>query len=169
MIIRLAHLSDLPAVLEIQNAFIRDTFITFNSQEKTISDLEKLKVQRSLLVAIADEKVVGFVSFRPFRDGPGYAHVAEHTIAISPNAQRKGLGSSLMTALEIEARRQGIDILVAGISSANPQGQRFHKACGFQQTGYMPGVGRKFGQTLDLILMQKVISQAHEETSAIWS
>ena len=63
-----------------------------------------------------------------------------------------------MAALEDAARAEGVHVLIAGISSANPGAIVFHTALGFAEVGRMPEVGRKQGQWLDLVLMQKILS-----------
>lgn len=47
--------------------------------------------------------------------------------------------------------------MVAGVSSANPDGRAFHVACGYTETGVLPQIGRKFDQWFDLHLLTKHI------------
>ncbi|SDW65003.1 phosphinothricin acetyltransferase [Ruegeria halocynthiae] len=159
MIIRQARLEDAPAIAAITNAIIRDTLVTFTTVERgadaIAADIEARG--NSYLVAEQDGQVVGFATYGPFRAGPGYARCAEHTIQLAPAGRGHGAGRALMSALERVARRAGIHVLIAGISSTNPAAIEFHSAIGFRQVGRMPEVGRKWDQWLDLVLMQKII------------
>lgn len=155
MILRRARSSDASQIAALQNAIIRDTLITFTTDEKSVAQIEAQIVDSVVTVAEVEGQFAGFASFGPFRNGPGYAHVAEHSIHLEEHARGQGVGRALMAQLEAEAVAQGIAILIAGISGANPTAVAFHEACGFVKTGALPGVGRKQGRTLDLILMQK--------------
>lgn len=157
MILRAATFSDAGAICDITNSIIRDTLITFTTVQKTTADIADQITRRGprFLVAETDGQVVGFATYGPFRAGPGYAQTAEHTIQLAPSARGQGIGRALMQKLEHVADQDGIQVLVAGISSANPDAVAFHTRLGFDQVGLMPGVGFKAGQWLDLILMQK--------------
>ncbi|MBE0453499.1 MAG: N-acetyltransferase family protein [Roseovarius sp.] len=157
MILRPATPADIPAILAIWNPLIRDTSITFTTIEKTPETLAADIAARgpAFLVAESIGTLLGFASYGPFRGGPGYAHTAEHTVILSGPARGQGIGSALMTRLEEAARGQGIHALVGAVSGANPGAIAFHRAIGFDRVGHLPQVGRKFGQWLDLVLLQK--------------
>lgn len=152
--IRPATVHDAPAIAAIWNPVIRDTLVTFNSVEKTAADIEAMILERPFFVS-DDQGVRGFAHYGPFRGGGGYAHVAEHTIMLGDGAKGKGVGRALMQALETHAKTNGIEAFWAGVSSSNPVGVAFHKALGFQEIALLPDVGKKFGQYLNLHLMQK--------------
>lgn len=161
-LIRQARLEDAEAIAKIANDMIRDTLITFTSDEKTSAALRDVIAERGprYLVAEVGGQVVGFATYGAFRGGPGYRHTAEHSIQLASAAQGGGLGRRLMARLEDVARDDGIHVLVAGVSGANPGGIAFHAALGFAEVGRMPQVGRKWGQWLDLVLMQKILSES---------
>ena len=158
--IRAATHADADAIAAIWNPVIRDTVITFNPVEKTpamICDMldERAALGQGVFVAEGAGGVVGFALYGQFRGGVGYAHTAEHTIVLGPDARGLGLGKALMTAIEDHARAAGIHTLWAGVSSGNMDGVRFHAHMGFTEIATLPQVGRKFDQWLDLVLMQK--------------
>ncbi len=63
-----------------------------------------------------------------------------------------------MRRLIEHARQQNIHVMVAAIDHANTASIALHEKPGFQQTGYLPQVGKKFGQWRDLVLMQLIPS-----------
>lgn len=161
MKIRPAHHKDAQDIAQISNALIRDTLITFTTCERSAAQVAVDIIERGcrFLVAEVNGKVVGFATYAPFRAGPGYAHTMEHSIQLTDESHGKGIGRALMEQLENVARDDGVHVLVAAVSAANPGGVAFHKAIGFEPSGRMPQVGFKAGQRLDLVLMQKIVGK----------
>ena len=159
MTIRSAEPEDAEAVSAISNAVIRETLVTFTTKCRDPADIAADITARgdAFLVAERHDVVVGFATYGPFRSGPGYVHTREHSIQLAPEAQGQGLGRQLISALEHTAVRSGVHVLVAGISAVNPAAIRLHTAQGFTEVGRMPQVGHKWGQWLDLVLMQKTV------------
>ncbi|MEO9685415.1 MAG: N-acetyltransferase family protein [Tateyamaria sp.] len=147
-----ATADDADWITSLWNEVIADTFVTFTTEPKSQTAIAEMIATRPVLVL---PDAMGFATYGPFRAGPGYAATIEHTILLSPRAQGQGHGRTLLTALMNTARGEQKHIMVAGISGANPGAIAFHAALGFQQVAQMPEVGRKGGQWLDLILMQK--------------
>ncbi len=157
--IRTANSQDAPAIAGLWNAMIRETLSTFTTVEKTVADVEQMISDRDAAVVVAERggACLGFATFGPFRGGPGYAATAEHTIIVAPEANRSGLGGTLLAAIEEVARGQGVHVMVAAISHTNTAAEAFHSHQGYREVARMPEVGRKAGQWLDLVLMQKTL------------
>lgn len=156
MIIRPARPDDAEAVAAIQNPYIRNTLVTFNSRERTVEEIAKaIQMLPFFAVAEVDKRVTGFVCYDQFRKGPGYARCMEHTILLHPSSFGTGLGRGLMAAAENHAKADGIGSLWAGVSAGNPEGIAFHARIGFQEVARLPKVGYKFGAWIDLVLMRK--------------
>ena len=161
MIIRPAEPADIPAILALWNPYIRDTLVTFSSEEKTPESLAALIATRraagqEFFLAV-DGCLLGFVTYAQFRGGNGYAQAMEHTIILAADVAGKGVGRALMAHLENHARAGGVHTLLAGVSAGNPAGVAFHERVGFTVIARIPEVGRKFGQWWDLVLMQKML------------
>jgi len=165
VIVRQATAADAEGIAQITNQIIRDTLFTFTTQEKS-PELVAAEIARKgarFQVAEEDGEILGFASLGAFRAGPGYSWTCEHTIYLAQGARGRGLGRTLIATIEDVARAEGIHVLVAGISAANAAAMAFHAAMGFGEVGRLPQVGRKAGQWLDLVLMQKILA---DETDA---
>ena len=162
IVIRDASPEDALAIMHIWNANISNTFNTFNSHIKTGSEvkdtiLERKKRSFGFFVGECDSKVIGFATYFQFRSGIGYAKTLEHTIFVSDEIQRLGVGKALMVRLLEDAKRKGFQSIFAGISSSNHRAVKFHASLGFKAVTELPQVGYKFDKWLDLILMQKFL------------
>lgn len=157
MILRTAALADIPTILAIWNPLIRDTAVTFTTEEKTPETLAAELTARgeAFLVAEIAGRIAGFASFGQFRAGPGYRHTAEHTVILADHARGRGIGRALMTRLQEVARARNIHALIGAVSGENADALAFHEALGFARVGLLPEAGRKFGRWMDLVLLLK--------------
>lgn len=108
-----------------------------------------------ILAAVAGGNVRGYASYGPFRPFDGYRQTVEHSVYVAEGARGRGVGRALLAALKAEARRAQMHVMIGGIAAENEPSIRLHRKLGFVETGRLPGVGRKFGRTLDLVFMQK--------------
>ena len=162
MTVRPATEADLPRISEIWAPVIRDTTITFASDERPPEAVGRIIADRraagyEFFVAEVDGRVAGFVTYAQFRGGNGYVNSMEHSIILAPEAWGRGAGRALMAAVEGHARDRGAHTMVAVVSGENPAGVAFHAACGYQTQGTLREVGRKFGRWLDAVFMVKVL------------
>lgn len=153
--IRPAAEADVDQIRAIWNAIIRETTITFTDREKTTEEITEMIHSAPVLVAEEKSTLLGFATYGPFRSGPGYRFTAEHSIYLRSDVKGRGMGCAMLTQLISHARGSGITTFVAGIAGDNHTALKFHEKMGFKVAGRLSGVGFKFGQRQDLVLMQK--------------
>ena len=159
--IRFATTDDLLQIQKIYNHEIINGVATCNAIPRDLDDyqnwFERLQEQGYPLFVIQEDinnRVVGFAEYSAFRHFSGYKHTVEHSVYISPEFFKKGLGKRLLEHLIAHAKAHHIKVMVAAIDHANLSSIQLHLKLGFVQTGYMPQVGQKFGEWRDLVLMQ---------------
>ncbi len=157
--IRPAKPEDAPCIASLWNWMINKTLATFTTLEKSPDEILAFIETRPDCFFVAEDgtALTGFATCGSFRAGPGYAATRELSVVVSPDAHGQGIGCAMLTQLENGARMHGAHVMVAGISGANPAAIAFHEALGYRETGRMVQVGRKSGQWLDLVLMQKIL------------
>jgi phosphinothricin acetyltransferase len=107
------------------------------------------------VVGVVAGTVAGYAYATPFRDRPAYAHTCEDSIYVDPAHISQGIGSALLAALIQRARTFGFEQMIAVIGGAEPASAALHAKTGFVEVGRMRAVGRKFGQVLDTLYMQR--------------
>jgi L-amino acid N-acyltransferase len=163
ILVRDACEQDLPAIVEITNQAIRETTAVWSYTLATIDARRQWledRQQRSypVLVAEVEHQVVGFASFGDFRPWEGYRYTVEHSIYVTPDRHRQGIGRLLLASLIDRARAAGKHSMIGGIDAANTASLRLHGQFGFVEVGRLPEVGWKFERWLDLVLLQLVLS-----------
>lgn len=164
--IRDAALADVAAITAIYNHVIDESDAIWLDDPLPESDrrawLERQQAaDLPVMVAEVEGSVVGYCAAFPFRDKSGYWPTVEHTILLGPGARGLGIGQLLLDALVARARAAGKAVMVAGCDGGNHGAIRFHERNGFRRVAEMPGIGRKRGRPVDLVLLQRDLGEDH--------
>jgi phosphinothricin acetyltransferase len=100
----------------------------------------------------------GFCCFKRYNKRQGYDRTAEVSIYFKPGFTGKGLGSRSLAFLQRQAKKAGIKVLIASISSDNTPSLRLFRKAGYSKCGHLKRIGEKSGAILDVILYQKFIA-----------
>lgn len=172
MLIRPAELSDATAIMSIYNPVVQTSTATFDLVPRTYDQqvgwLSDRSGARIVLVAVDDSvdaggpdagdgQVIGYASLSPYRDRPAYATTVEDSIYIAESHHGRGVGRVLLTRLIDTARAHGFHTVIARIVADHDASIALHAACGFEAVGHEREVGRKFGQWLDVVTMQRLL------------
>ena len=163
MQIRDALESDLPGLLAIYNDVIATSTAVYSDSPATLEDRTQWHRARvasgyPVLVATDSSGVLGFSTFGDFRSWPGYRFTVEHSVHVRAGCRGRGVGGELLQALFPLAAALGKHVMIAGVDGVNTASIRFHERHGFEQTGQLREVGRKFERWLDLVFLQRWIA-----------
>ena len=155
--------ADVPAIVAIYNDVMATSTAIWSDRPVTVEERvawlhERRGAGRPVLVARLGSETIGFTSYGPFRDWPGYDTTVELSVHIADSHRGRGTGHLLLGALLDRARAAGLHAIIAGIDAANDGSIRFHREHGFREVARMPEVGHKFGRWLDLVLMQLTLT-----------
>lgn len=104
----------------------------------------------------ADTAVLGYAYANHFRPRLAYRFCLEDSIYLAPDAQGRGVGTSLLAELIGQCEARGARQMLAVIGdSANAGSIGVHRRLGFEHTGALKAAGWKFGRWLDVVLMQR--------------
>ena len=151
--------SDREPVIDILNYFIEHGFAAY--PEDKIGEeffgriLEMTRGYPAVSVRAPSGECAGFAFLRAYHSARTLRRTAEITYFLAPEHTGKGTGGRLIEHLGREARKLGIDNILASISSLNEGSIRFHLRNGFAECGRFRAVGRKFGRDFDVVWMQK--------------
>lgn len=160
--IRAAREADLPALTAIYNAAVTETAFTGHLLPLTVADRlgwwqAHQDPRYPILVADTSTELLGYASLSLWFDTPVYAHTAESSLYLAPNAQGRGLGTTLMQALLDEARRLEHHVILARIWSGNAPSIAMCRKCGYEIIGIQREVGFRNAQWEDCVEMQVVL------------
>jgi phosphinothricin acetyltransferase len=162
MDIRPAAAEDAEAIRVIYNREVTSSTVTFDLVPRSSEDqrrwLEARSGAHAVLVAVDDHQVIGFASLSPYRDRPAYSTTVEDSVYVEADHHGIGVGRALLTALVSTARRHGFHAMMARIVGGHEASIALHRSVGFDLVGVEREVGRKFGRWLDVVVMQRLLS-----------
>jgi len=158
--VRKATPDDLGQITEIYNNAIEKTTATFDTEPKTKEEQEKWFAEHDsghpVLIAEQDGLIVAWASLSQWSDRCAYCDTAEISVYVREEYRGKGIGKQLMTAIIQEGKTAGLHTIIARIAGSNKISADLCKSFGFQYIGTMREVGKKFGNLLDVHLMQLI-------------
>jgi len=159
--IRPATKSDVNRITEIYNEAILNTTATFDTEIKSYEDRVKWfndhDEAHPVLVAVDENQIIGYASLTRWSDRCAYDGTAEVSVYIDHNNRGKGVGKKLLEVLTLEGEKAGLHNLISRISEGNLSSIHIHKLFGFEHIGVMREAGKKFGNYLDVHMMQKLL------------
>lgn len=163
MDLRLATLEDAEAIRAIYNLEVLTSTATFDLLPRTPEEQRAWLAERSgaraVLVAVGDDGTVrGFGSLSPWRDRPAYATSVEDSVYVHRDHHGEGIGRALLTELVATATAHGFHALLARIVGGHEASIALHAGCGFEVVGTEREVGRKLGQWLDIVIMERLLA-----------
>jgi len=107
------------------------------------------------LVAVADEKVIGWAALGRISTRAVYAGEAEVSIYVANGARGLGVGRALLQNLIAHSETNDIWTLQANIFPENAASLALHKSCSFREVGRRERIGKMKGVWRDTILLER--------------
>jgi phosphinothricin acetyltransferase len=144
MQIRIAEINDLAAIVNIYNSTIPSRMVTADTQSVSVSEkldwFNNFQEPRPIWVAIENEKVIAWLSFKSFYGRPAYAGTIEIAIYIDEQFRAKGIGKTILQFAIAAAKERNIHTLLAYIFEHNLPSIQFFQKNGFVNYGVLPEI-----------------------------
>lgn len=147
--------SDAPAITAIYNHYIRDTVITFEEEEVSVTEMcsRQQRVREAgwpYLVAERDGELLGYAYANTWKARRAYRHSVESTVYLHPQHTGQGCGRALYEALLARLRTLPVHAVIGCITQPNAASVALHERLGFVQVSRFCEVGFKFGRWIDV-------------------
>ena len=164
--VRLAQPSDTHDICDIYNQGIESGKATFDTTPRNLTDIEPWFDRLDdypVLVAVQDNRVIGFARLFEYRPRACYRQNTELSIYLSNSAQGQGVGSALATNLINLADTLGYTKMLSRIFTFNHASLALCKKFGFREVGVYRRHGQINDQWMDVVIVEKLLNQ--DETS----
>ncbi len=156
--IREATEGDLPAIVDIYNASVREGHASTNLRPVTVTRStgwfrQHGAASRPIWVAEEGGKVIGWLSVRPFFRRPAYDATAKVLVYVAPEDRGKGVGTKLLNNAIFSGKMSGLSTLVCYLLAENEPARKLFEDSGFENWGRYPGVAKIDGAVRDLVVM----------------
>ena len=153
--IRGVEIRDAADIAAIYNYYIRETIITFETEEIDTAEMENrikkiLEAGYPFIVHEENNKITGYAYVGKFRERSAYSESLETSIYLDINEKGRGIGRKLYKRLIELPQEAGVHVLIGVVSYPNLASQRLHESVGFEKAGVIKEAGKKFGKYIDV-------------------
>ena len=142
-------------VVRIYESGIATKNATFQTEAPDWDSWDKSHSKDCRLVALINNKIVGWAAISPVSSRCVYAGVAEVSVYVDFDYRGKGIGHKLMDSLIKESELNGIWTLQAGIFPENIGSIKLHHKHGFSTIGIKQRIGKMDDKWRDVAMLER--------------
>ena len=128
---------------------------TFETEIPSWESWDKNHIKSCRLVAINENRIVGWAALSPVSSRCVYGGVAEVSVYVDIEAWGKKIGEKLMLKIIEESELNGYWTLQSGVFPENIASINLHEKVGFREIGYREKIGQLDGIWKDNILWER--------------
>lgn len=158
---RPARRQDAAAITEIYNEGIADRVGTFETEPRSIGQIEAWFEHAKAFVAVEDGQgeVVGYAVAHPYADRCCYVGIGEFSVYIRRSERGRGVGRVAMAALVEAAREAGLWKLLSRVFPENRASLNLMAWSGFKEIGMHEKHGKLDGVWRDCVIVERVLPE----------
>ncbi|WP_430388702.1 N-acetyltransferase family protein [Dyella sp. 20L07] len=169
--IRIAHAGDAAAVHDIYTPSVIEGVATFETELPGVEAMRERIIGRlrhyPWLIWEENGRVLAYAYASRFRERAAYDWIAETSIYVHPDAQRRGIARRLYGALLDAMRLQGLNQAVGVITLPGDASVAIHESMGFTPAGVWRSSGYKLGRWWDVGVWQKELQASTVPPKAV--
>ncbi len=160
--IRTAQPSDGDAIAAIYNPYVVNSVVTFETSsvdgvEMASRITETIDAGLPYLVAVEDDRVVGYTYASKWKGRCAYSKTVESSVYIDASFQGHGIGKKLYVALLDSLHALDMHTVIGGIALPNDASIALHESLGFRKVAQFEQVGFKLNGYVDVGYWQKIL------------
>jgi L-amino acid N-acyltransferase YncA len=142
-------------ILEIYRKGIDSGNATFETEAPSWEDWDSKHLKHSRLAYLENDKILGWIALSPVSVRKVYEGVAEISIYVDPDFQRRGIGSKLLEQIIKSSEEHGIWTLCSVVFPENTATLKLHGKYGFRIVGTRKKIGCHKGKWRDTVLLER--------------
>ena len=160
--VRPATRDDAEAITRIYNEGIRGRGATFETRERTVSQVAVWfdDPRFPILVASKDGRVVGWAAASSYRARECYRGIAECSIYVATNHHGHGIGAALMPPFLAALERAGFWKVLSRLFPENTRSRALCARFGFREVGTYERHGQLDGVWRDVVIVERLVGIA---------
>lgn len=158
---RPAQHEDAAEIAAIYNQGIEDRIGTFETEPRTVADIEGWFEHAKAFVAVenAAGEVVGYAVAHPYADRCCYAGIGEFSVYVGREQRGLGVGRVAMAALAEASRAAGLWKLLSRVFPENQASLNLMAWSGFKEIGVHEKHGKLDGVWRDCVIVERVFPE----------
>ena len=154
--------SDLTALIDIYNHYVRSSHCTFDTDPFDPDSRQPWWRQfdgkrHQCWIADSAGSITGYACTTPFKAKPAYGTSVEISVYVHPDSAGRGIGRQLYSTLLPALVEHGVHRAYAGIALPNDASIGLHEQFGFKQAAHFHEVGYKFERFWDVVWLECAI------------